>query len=145
MFCNLKKNSRLPLLPSTTNYQQKNLTTTTQHSNSISKLALQLALFCSFPFLRSLSSAGASLNTDIGPDSEAQIAPHSHEDLHDEKLQQQNPAVHYGEGDEKSAVTTDSAKPAAEKDAKEKNGGTTKQENGKKHENGKADKTNTPV
>ncbi|EDS44431.1 fasciclin [Culex quinquefasciatus] len=88
---------------------------------------------------------GASLNTDIGPDSEAQIAPHSHEDLHDEKLQQQNPAVHYGEGDEKSAATTDSAKPAAEKDAKEKNGGTTKQENGKKHENGKADKTNTPV
>ncbi|KAL1379784.1 hypothetical protein pipiens_014648 [Culex pipiens pipiens] len=71
--------------------------------------------------------------------------PHSHEDLHDEKLQQQNPAVHYGEGDEKSpAAATDSAKPAAEKDTKEKNGGT-KQENGKKHENGKADKTNTPV
>lgn len=144
MFCNLKKNSRLPLLPF--HHQPPKKNPHHHHSNSISKLALQLALFCSFPFLRSLSSAGASLNTDIGPDSEAQIAPHSHEDLHDEKLQQQNPAVHYGEGDEKSAAgATDSAKPAAaEKDIKEKNGGT-KQENGKKHENGKADKTNTPV
>lgn len=89
---------------------------------------------------------GASLNTDIGPDSEAQIAPHSHEDLHDEKLQQQNPAVHYGEGEEKQAgqVPAGQTTTTTEKEAKEKNGGT-EHKNGKKPENGKADKTNTPV
>uniref|UniRef100_A0A182NP83 Ig-like domain-containing protein n=1 Tax=Anopheles dirus TaxID=7168 RepID=A0A182NP83_9DIPT len=45
---------------------------------------------------------GASLNTDINPDSEAQITPHSPDDDIDEKLQAQDPAAHFvHEGDEK--------------------------------------------
>ncbi|XP_055620248.1 fasciclin-3-like isoform X3 [Toxorhynchites rutilus septentrionalis] len=96
---------------------------------------------------------GASLNTDINPDSEAHITPHSHEDdLHDEKLQQQNPAVHY-EAEEKTQLppvptgapgddgTTDGM---PQKNGKHENG--KQQPAAKKQENGKADsKTNTPV
>ncbi|XP_055589755.1 fasciclin-3-like isoform X3 [Uranotaenia lowii] len=92
---------------------------------------------------------GASLNTDVGPDSEAQITPGSHDDLHDEKLQQQNPAAHY-EQDDKTQLPnnpageqTEATKQQPQKNGKHENG---KQAGGEKQKNGKADsKTNTPV
>uniref|UniRef100_A0A453Z0U8 Ig-like domain-containing protein n=1 Tax=Anopheles gambiae TaxID=7165 RepID=A0A453Z0U8_ANOGA len=54
---------------------------------------------------------GASLNTDINPDSEAQIAPHPHDDEIDERLQTQDPAAHYvHEGDERHAAAATNGK-----------------------------------
>lgn len=80
---------------------------------------------------------------ELNPDSEAHITPHSHEDLHDEKLQQQNPAAHYESEDPR---TTDAGADGQQKNGKHENG---KQQaaGGKKQENGKANdsKTNTPV
>lgn len=98
--------------------------------------------------------AGASLDTDINPDSEAQITPHAHEDEVDEKHHHQalhpDPAAHFvHEGDEKHAATN----------GKHENGKQTKTQQQQpqqpqqqqqppvaKQENGKTDsKTNTPV
>lgn len=88
---------------------------------------------------------------DLNPDSEAHITPHSHEDLHDEKLQQQNPAAHY-ESEDPRTQTGDAGTGGdggQQKNGKHENG---KQQpagggGGKKQENGKANdsKTNTPV
>ncbi|XP_035784130.1 fasciclin-3-like isoform X3 [Anopheles albimanus] len=97
---------------------------------------------------------GASLDTDINPDSEAQITPHAHEDEVDEKHHHQalhpDPAAHFvHEGDEKHAATN----------GKHENGKQTKTQQQQpqqpqqqqqppvaKQENGKTDsKTNTPV
>uniref|UniRef100_A0A2M3YYR6 Putative cell adhesion molecule 4 n=1 Tax=Anopheles braziliensis TaxID=58242 RepID=A0A2M3YYR6_9DIPT len=101
---------------------------------------------------------GASLDTDINPDSEAQITPHAHEDEVDEKHHHQalhpDPAAHFvHEGDEKHAATN----------GKHENGKQTKTQPqlqpqpqpqpqqqqppvAGKQENGKTDsKTNTPV
>lgn len=88
---------------------------------------------------------GASLNTDINPDSEAQITPHPHDDEIDEKLQTQDPAAHFvHEGDEKHPATN----------GKHENGKQTKPQPptvpagaaGGKQENGKTEsKTNTSV
>ncbi|XP_058065868.1 fasciclin-3-like isoform X2 [Anopheles bellator] len=93
---------------------------------------------------------GASLDTDINPDSEAQITPHAHEDEVDEKHQVPDPAAHFvHEGDEKHAVTN----------GKHENGKQTKAQQQQQHqqppqqqpdvskqENGKPEsKTNTSV
>uniref|UniRef100_A0A2M4A871 Putative cell adhesion molecule 4 n=3 Tax=Anopheles triannulatus TaxID=58253 RepID=A0A2M4A871_9DIPT len=100
---------------------------------------------------------GASLDTDINPDSEAQITPHAHDDEVDEKHHHQalhpDPAAHFvHEGDEKHAATN----------GKHENGKQTKTQQQPqqqppqqqqqqqppvaKQENGKTDsKTNTPV
>uniref|UniRef100_A0A182Y235 Uncharacterized protein n=1 Tax=Anopheles stephensi TaxID=30069 RepID=A0A182Y235_ANOST len=94
---------------------------------------------------------GASLNTDINPDSEAQITPHPHDDEIDERQQTQDPAAHYvHEGDEKHAATNGKhengkqqqpkAQPAAIPQPPTVGGG--KQENGKPADN---NKTNTSV
>ncbi|XP_065089731.1 fasciclin-3-like isoform X3 [Ochlerotatus camptorhynchus] len=84
---------------------------------------------------------------ELNQDSEAHITPHSHEDLHDEKLQQQNPAANYEHEDPRTQLPSPTGDATdggvQQKNGKHENG---KQQSGKKQENGKADsKTNTPV
>uniref|UniRef100_A0A182K1W7 Ig-like domain-containing protein n=1 Tax=Anopheles christyi TaxID=43041 RepID=A0A182K1W7_9DIPT len=91
---------------------------------------------------------GASLNTDINPDSEAQITPHPHDDEIDERLQTQDPAAHYvHEGDERHAATNGKHENGKQTKAQQQqppvvatNAPATKQENGKTDS-----KTNTSV
>uniref|UniRef100_A0A182W9F8 Ig-like domain-containing protein n=1 Tax=Anopheles minimus TaxID=112268 RepID=A0A182W9F8_9DIPT len=90
---------------------------------------------------------GASLNTDINPDSEAQITPHPHDDEIDERQQTQDPAAHYvHEGDEKHAATNGKHENGKQTKAQQQSVPTAVPTVPAKQENGKTDsKTNTSV
>uniref|UniRef100_A0A182PZV0 Ig-like domain-containing protein n=1 Tax=Anopheles farauti TaxID=69004 RepID=A0A182PZV0_9DIPT len=91
---------------------------------------------------------GASLNTDINPDSEAQITPHQPEDdMIDEKLQVQDPAAHFvHEGEEKHHPATNGKQHENGKQTKGQPAAAAPQAAAKQQENGKSDsKTNTSV